>query len=45
MTNAYILLVRKFETRDHMGDLGVEWRIILEWILKKQGGRWWASFI
>lgn len=29
----------------HLENLGVEWSIILKWILKKQSARVWASFI
>jgi hypothetical protein len=32
------------EGRDHLGDLGVDGRIILEWISGKQGETW-AGFI
>jgi hypothetical protein len=31
--------------KDHMEDTDIERRIILEWILKKQGGRLWTEFI
>jgi hypothetical protein len=31
--------------RDHLKDLGVEGRTILNWILKKQDMRMWAGFI
>jgi hypothetical protein len=35
MINGYKILVRKHEGRDHSEDTGVEWRIILEWIVRK----------
>jgi hypothetical protein len=31
--------------RDHSEDLGVDGRIILEWILGKYGGKVWTGFI
>jgi hypothetical protein len=31
MRNAYKILVRKPERRGHSKDLGIDWRIILEW--------------
>jgi hypothetical protein len=31
--------------RDHSEHFGVDGRIILEWILGKQDGRMWTSFI
>jgi hypothetical protein len=38
MRNAYKILVGKPERKNHSGDLGEEGKIILEWILWKQGG-------
>jgi hypothetical protein len=35
MTNAYKMLLGKPEGRDHSKDLGIDWRIILEWIFGK----------
>ena len=29
--------------RDHLKDVGVEWRIILEYILKKLDGKNWSG--
>jgi hypothetical protein len=31
--------------RDHSEDLGMDERIILEWILGKHGGKAWTRFI
>jgi hypothetical protein len=31
--------------RDHSEDLGVDWRIILEWILEKETGKLWTGFV
>jgi hypothetical protein len=39
---AYGVLMRKLRERDHLGDVGVYGRIILEWILKKADGREWT---
>jgi hypothetical protein len=38
MRNAYKILARK-------PDVGVDWRIILEWNLEKQDEEVWAEFI
>jgi hypothetical protein len=35
MRNDYSILVEKLRGRDDAEDLGVDWRIILEWILGK----------
>jgi hypothetical protein len=35
----------KLKERDHLGDLGIEWRIILKWILNEQDGRTWTAFM
>jgi hypothetical protein len=31
--------------RDHSQDLGVDWRIILEWMLGNKSGKVWTRFI
>jgi hypothetical protein len=43
MINANNTLVGKPEGRDHTEDLGVDGRIILEWILKKRGEKVWTD--
>jgi hypothetical protein len=35
MRNSYKILVGKSQRRDHSDDLGVDWKIILEWMLGK----------
>jgi hypothetical protein len=35
MRSAYQILIRKLKGRDHLGDLGIDVRIILKWILKE----------
>jgi hypothetical protein len=42
--NTYNMLAN-LKGRDHLEDLGVDGRIILEWILGKQGGKVWAGCI
>jgi hypothetical protein len=39
MRNPYIILVEDLKDRDGSEDLGVDGRIILEWILGKLGGK------
>jgi hypothetical protein len=43
--NAYNILVGKPEGKNHLEDLDVDGKIILEWILRKQGGRVWTGCI
>jgi hypothetical protein len=40
MRNICKILVGKLEGRDHSEDIGVDWRIILEWILESRFGGW-----
>jgi hypothetical protein len=35
LRNAYKILIGNPEGRDHLGELGVDGRIILKWILKE----------
>jgi hypothetical protein len=39
--NAYKILVQKLKGRDHLEDLGIGGKIILEWIL----GKVWSEFV
>jgi hypothetical protein len=43
--NVYKILVGKLKGRDHLQERGTDVRIILEWILRKQGGRVWTGCI
>jgi hypothetical protein len=45
MRNVYKILVRKPEGNNHSDDLGVDVRIILEWILAKQDEKLWTACI
>jgi hypothetical protein len=35
----------KARKRNHLEDLGVDWRIILKWILRKWDVRVWTAFV
>jgi hypothetical protein len=37
--------LENIKRRDHLGDLGVDERIIFKWILEKDGVRMWIEFI
>jgi hypothetical protein len=37
--SAYMVLLGKPKGRDHLEDLGLDRRVILKWVMKKQGGR------
>jgi hypothetical protein len=39
-----IFLLESLKGRDHLENLVVDGRIILEWILRKQGGKVWTRF-
>jgi hypothetical protein len=43
MRNAYRILVGNVNGRDHSEDLGVDGKIMLEWILGKSCGKVWAG--
>jgi hypothetical protein len=45
MRNAYKFWVENLKGRDHSEDLGIGRKITFEWILGKQGGKWWAGCI
>jgi hypothetical protein len=45
MRNVYVTLVGSLKGRDHAEDLGVDGKIILEFILGKQGGKVFTGFI
>jgi hypothetical protein len=45
MKNAYKILIRNLKERDRLGDVGVDGRIILQRILKKQVMRVWTGLI
>jgi hypothetical protein len=40
-----IFWLKNLKERDHSEKLGVDGRIILEWILGKYCGRWWTGCI
>jgi hypothetical protein len=43
--NAYKILVGYLKERGHLKDVGLDGRIILQWILEKQGGKLRTGFI
>jgi hypothetical protein len=45
MRNAYKFFDGNLEGKDHMENLGVHRRIMLEWILEKWGGKLWTDWI
>jgi hypothetical protein len=45
MRNAYKILVENLKRRNLSEDLVVDGRIILDWILGKQGGKVWTGCI
>jgi hypothetical protein len=45
MRNPYSILVGKHEGKTTLGRPGCRWKIILQWIFGKQGGKVWAGCI
>jgi hypothetical protein len=45
MGNSYNTLVGNLKGKDQMKVLGADLRIIIKWILEKQGGRLWTGLI
>jgi hypothetical protein len=45
MRNAYSILVEYPAGKRRLGDLGVDMRIILKWIIRKYGGKLWTRCI
>jgi hypothetical protein len=43
--NTHKILAAKYERIDYVKDLGVNGKIILKWILGKQGGKIWTGCI
>jgi hypothetical protein len=43
--NVFNIIQKKREERDHSEDLGTDGKVILDWILGKQGGKVWTGFI
>jgi hypothetical protein len=44
MRNVYIVF-ENLKARSHLGEVGVDGKIVLEWILEKFGMRVWTGFI
>jgi hypothetical protein len=40
-----VFWLRKLKGRGHLEDLGVDGKIILEWILGQYGGRVWTGLV
>jgi hypothetical protein len=45
MRNAYKVCWGNLKGRDHLEDMGLDEKMILEWILEKQGGKGWTGVI
>jgi hypothetical protein len=45
MRNVFKILVSKPEGKRPLEDLGGRWKIILKWILGKEGGKVWTGCI
>jgi len=46
LTSSYTILVGKSEGKNCSEDLGVDGKIMLEWIIRKKGGKvWWTGCI
>jgi hypothetical protein len=45
MRNAYKIWAGNLKGRDHLEVLGVDGKILLEWILGKHDGKVWTGFI
>jgi len=45
MRNAYSVLVGKANGRNYLEVLGIDWSVILKWILNRWDGMTWTGFI
>jgi hypothetical protein len=43
--NVYEILIGKLEWRNHLEDLGVDEKVLLESVIEKQGGKVWTGCI